>query len=200
MEWVLLNWFNILKNARLVQEQSQGFRLDDKDEAYVLQDEDVLEEDDNCRKEFIKIAEKVKNSFPSSETILEYSYNESQGSVYSSRHKYDGFEVEVTIQIANEGEIPDEAYCKAIEDFKTLRPPSGNTVKEYGELLIACFKKGRVYLMNIDINPIYEPGDYDFFASYIDVVVKHYDKYGKRVHPDKEYKLHTKFDNWSGFF
>ena len=189
-----MNWFNTLKNARLVQEQRQGFRLDDKDEDY------VLEEDDNCRKEFIKIAEKVKNSFPSSETIFNYSYNESKESVYRSLHKYDGFEVEVTIQIANEGEIPDDAYCKVIEDFKALRPPSGNTVNEYGELLISSFKKGKLYVMSIDISPMHEPGTYDFPASYIDVVVKHYDKYGKRVHPDKDYKLHTEFDNWSGFF
>tara|TARA_R100000734_G_C3297423_1_gene88441 strand:- start:152 stop:736 length:585 start_codon:yes stop_codon:yes gene_type:complete len=194
MEWIFLNWFDILKNARLAQRQRQGFKLDDKDEAY------VLEEDDDCRKEFIKIAEKVKNSFPSSETILKYSHNESRGSAYSSIHKYDGFDVEVTIYIANEGEIPDDAYCKAIEDFKALRPPSGNTVEEYGELLISSFKKGTLYLMHIDISPEHEPETYDFFPSYIDVIVKHYDKYGKKVHPDKDYKLHTEFDNWSGFF
>jgi hypothetical protein len=194
MEWILLNWFNILKNARLAQEQRQGFRLDDKDEAY------VLEEDDNCRKEFIKIAEKVKNSFPSSETILDYSYNESQGSVYRSIHKYDGFDVEVTIQIANEGEIPDGAYCKVIEDFKALRPPSGNSYNEYSGLMINSAKKGRVYLMQIDMDAMHKQGDYDFFSSYIDVFVNLYDKDGERVYPEKSYKLHKEFDNWSGFF
>jgi hypothetical protein len=40
LEWVLLNWFEILKNTGLAQSQRQGFRLDDKDEDYILEDEE----------------------------------------------------------------------------------------------------------------------------------------------------------------
>jgi len=50
-----MNWFNVLKNAGLAQRQRQGFRLDDKDEDYVLEDED------DC---FQKLYEYLASVFP----------------------------------------------------------------------------------------------------------------------------------------
>jgi hypothetical protein len=52
-----LNWFNILKNAGLVQSQRQGFRLDDKDKDYVLED------DEDCFKKLTTYLSNVFNKF-----------------------------------------------------------------------------------------------------------------------------------------
>lgn len=57
-----MNWFEILKNTGLAQSQRQGFRLDDKDEDYVLEDEE------DCRQkiidEFTRVCQKLFKTSP----------------------------------------------------------------------------------------------------------------------------------------
>jgi len=87
-----LNWFEILKNTGLAQSQRQGFRLDDKDEDYVLED------DDDCKTWFETLAKLIYDFFD--EVISEGEH----GSIYA------------WTSMSN---IPDEIYCEIKEAIQT---------------------------------------------------------------------------------
>ena len=105
-----MNWFSILKT--LAQSQRQGFRLDDKDEDYVLEDES------DCYDEFVRIYENIKNFFPNA--IREPDKLVLEGAEAFS-YAYDKFVVYSHALIPKKGEIPDELFCKAIETYKNAK-------------------------------------------------------------------------------
>jgi len=174
-----MNWFNILKDAKTMQGQRQGFRLDDKDEDYVLEDES------DCYDEFVAMTERVMASFPNGSKIQE---NRS-----SVEFEYDEFIIGVKYYIEEKGKIPDEVYCAAIEEFKKLRPPSGNIPFHLGKYFIRCDKKGNFY--NILITER-EGANIDHVLSNMQVILSNKDPDSR----ENEYKLHLEFDNWRGFF
>tara|TARA_R100000734_G_C3307005_1_gene97515 strand:+ start:170 stop:667 length:498 start_codon:yes stop_codon:yes gene_type:complete len=91
-----MNWFKLLKVQ--TQTQRQGFRLDDKDEDY------VLEEDDDC---FEKLKKYIGSFFKATPEILDYygklpsdvSWNDNMGGATISK----GFTKP----------FPDEYFCRA---------------------------------------------------------------------------------------
>jgi|TARA_R100000482_G_C5083991_1_gene127499 hypothetical protein len=115
-----MNWFNVLKNAGLAQSQRQGFRLDDKDEDYVLED------DDDC---FEKLMTYLKNAFNKFKPELE---------VVEERNSYDLYIIDAfkpnkkyskrssktlsknyrTLSMWNN--LPDEKYCDLLDALKKI--------------------------------------------------------------------------------
>ena len=94
-------WFNLLKVQR--QTQRQGFRLDDKDEDYVLEDEDdCLEKLKNYFKSFFKNPE---INFLQAERV----FGVSDKTGYAFIHLFDGPKEE------GGASYPDEYYCRAKE-------------------------------------------------------------------------------------
>ena len=173
-----MNWFNILKNAGLAQRQRQGFRLDDKDEDYVLED------DDDCYEQFVKIAEKVKASFPN---------GEKKGGSLIERwidYDYDNFRIETAINILPKGALPDEAYCKAIEIFKRLTTNDGEEGQETEPYYYAQRFDG---LYRIMVSEYPEAGFDKEKSSFIEVRIV--SRIGEEVPT-----LEDNFDEWSGFF
>lgn len=132
-----MNWLNILKNVGLRQGQRQGFRLDDKDEAYTLED------DKDCKKEMVQMIQKFYN-FTKSETEVDhfgvnempYKINsqEYMGDFSYERDEYYGpiqayynddpdakmwaFFIEYECYIDGFENMPEEAACDFIEMLK----------------------------------------------------------------------------------
>ena len=135
-----MNWLNILKNVGLRQSQRQGFRLDDKDEAYTLED------DKDCKKEMVQMIQKFYN-FTKSETEVDhfgvnempYKINSQQygGDFSYERDEYYGpiqeyynddpkakmwaFFIEYECYIDGFQNMPEEAACDFIEMLKNPR-------------------------------------------------------------------------------
>lgn len=135
-----MNWLNILKNVGLRQNQRQGFRLDDKDEAYTLED------DKDCKKEMVQMIQKFYN-FTKSETEVDhfgvnempYKINSQQygGDFSYERDEYYGpiqayynddpdakmwaFFIEYECYIDGFENMPEEAACDFIEMLKNPR-------------------------------------------------------------------------------
>ena len=171
-----MNWFNILKDAKTMQGQRQGFRLDDKDEDYVLED------DDDCYKQFVKIAEKVRASFPNGEK------KHVDGPI--ADYDYDNFRIETSINIVPKGQLPDEAYCEVIELFKRLTTNDGEENLSIESHYYAQ-RYNSAYTIMISNYPE-EKWDKNK-SSYIDVRIVA--RIGEEVPT-----LEDNFDNWSGFF
>lgn len=173
-----MNWFNILKDAKTMQGQRQGFRLDDKDEDYVLED------DDDCYEQFVKIAEKVKASFPNG--------NKTPGSSFMEfiDYDYNNFRIETGINILPKGALPDEAYCKVIEIFKRLTINDGEEGQEIEPYYYAQ-RFDRHYRIMVSKYPevSYDPEK----SSFIEVAIV--SRIGEEVPT-----LEDNFDEWSGFF
>jgi len=172
-----LNWFGIVKNSKLVQSQRQGFRLDDKDEDYILED------DDDCYEQFVKIAEKVKASFPNGEKRAGWV-------PHYVDYDYDNFRIETTINILPKGALPDEAYCKAIEMFKRLITNDGEEGQETEPYYYAQ-RFDALYRIMVSENP--EAGYNKEKSSFI--AVRIVSRIGEEVPT-----LEDNFDEWSGFF
>ena len=173
-----MNWFNILKDAKTMQGQRQGFRLDDKDEDYVLEDDD-----NDCYEQFVKIAEKVKASFPNGEKrggkLIEPFID----------YDYDNFRIETAINILPKGALPDEAYCKAIELFKRLTTNDGEDVQETEPYYYAQ-RFDTLYAIMVSKNP--EARFSKEKSSFIEVRIV--SRIGEEVPT-----LEDNFDEWSGF-
>ena len=99
-----MNWFDILKNAGLRQSQRQGFRLDDKDEDYVLEENNCLEE---LRKYFMSIFGKsdIENK-KYRKHMWGFDINDEFGFTAIKLYDRDG------------NPYPDEYYCKAKKYLK----------------------------------------------------------------------------------
>ena len=96
-----MNWFEILKNTGLAQSQRQGFRLDDKDEDYVLEENNCLEE---LRKYFMSIfgkSDKEKRLY--AKDMWGFDIDDEFGFTAIRLYDRDG------------NPYPDEYYCKAKE-------------------------------------------------------------------------------------
>lgn len=122
-----MNWFNVLKNAGLAQSQRQGFRLDDKDEDYVLED------DDDC---FKKLKAYVENAFNKLKPELELYFDTSDTRMYrieAYKVKYPGelqrligpglYSRYVTkdrkkFEVFND--LPDKDYCDLLDALKQM--------------------------------------------------------------------------------
>ncbi len=191
-----MNWFEILKEAKTVQSQRQGMAPID------IQKPFKRVKDKGCYEKFVEIAKKVQASFPKSrETKPEVIVNSGSrwhganvmNFYYTEPNTEDNFFIHTAVKIPPKGDVPDEIYCKAIEMFKNLRPPSGDIVEEVGNYLITCFKKGTIY--QIEIQP--KGASYDTEDTAL-ILVAHYFEDEERFY-ENTYKLHKEFDNWSGF-
>ena len=110
MEWILLNWFEILKNTGLAQSQRQGFRLDDKDEDY------VLEEENDCLEKLIAFFKKTCEDLkmrPVDLSGIELGYPdiEYQGD-------FVGNESASSLLVYEESPLADDQFCTILEEFK----------------------------------------------------------------------------------
>ena len=108
-----MNWFSLLKNQ--VQTQRQGFRLDDKDEAYVLEDED------DCLQKLLAFLES-KYKLQKTEVIQGQEYRTYHDNFFGPRNDKKASELIVTIFLP---EVPDDLYCvvfKLLEAFASQTP------------------------------------------------------------------------------
>mgnify|MGYP001192142453 CR=1 FL=1 len=120
-----MNWFNVLKNAGLAQSQRQGFRLDDKDEDYVLED------DSTCRDKLIKLYQKALNSFPDGKRTDKDKDIKGYDLRINHKFEYDEGVVEVRILLPHEGVLPDDVYCRLLKEFERVEkagPNNGGSV------------------------------------------------------------------------
>ena len=62
---IKMNWFDILKNAGLRQSQREGFRLDDKDEDFIFEDED----EEDCTQKIIDEFQRLCQKFYGKSTV-----------------------------------------------------------------------------------------------------------------------------------
>lgn len=99
-----MNWFSLLKNQ--VQTQRQGFRLDDKDESYVLED------DDDC---YEKLLAFVENRF---HLEIKESYRTGFSKNRSQRGELNFNKPSEYLWLYYKFEATDEIYCLALEALK----------------------------------------------------------------------------------
>ena len=107
-----MNWFSLLKVQR--QTQRQGVSARQKDEEFIFEDED------DCYDEFIRIYENIKNFFPNAIREPDKVPEGQEGFSYT----YDKFVVYSQALIPKKGEVPDEAFCAAIELYKNAKSES----------------------------------------------------------------------------
>jgi hypothetical protein len=184
-----MNWFRLLKVQ--TQTQRQGFRLDDKDEDY------VLEEDDDCYDKFAAMTKRVMASFPNASELQKYKGNRGEHREYA----YDDFYIRVDYQLEEKGKIPDEIYCAAIEFFKSLPKLTGGYASEkkvIGDYLIAAQRRGVLYVLLLEgTKSAVRDGRVDRKVGSLMQV----NLIAINRKPDNEpYSLHEEFDNWRGLF
>tara|TARA_R100000479_G_scaffold109324_1_gene54926 strand:- start:340 stop:996 length:657 start_codon:yes stop_codon:yes gene_type:complete len=107
-----LNWFEILKNTGLAQSQRQGFRLDDKDEDY------VLEEENDCQEKLIAFFKKTCENLKfkpidlsDPEKIAPIDINYEQPNLENLMQG--GF-----IIVEDISDFTDDQFCTILEEFK----------------------------------------------------------------------------------
>jgi len=115
-----MNWFNVLKNAGLAQSQRQGFRLDDKDEDYVLED------DDDC---FNKLTAYVENAFNRFKPKLELYLSPGDSRLYSIK-AYEPIYPDEPLRLRGISpyskefgvinDLPDKDYCDLLDALKQM--------------------------------------------------------------------------------
>jgi hypothetical protein len=102
-----VNWFSLLKNQ--VQTQRQGFRLDDEDEDYVLED------DEDCYEKLVSFLENRFTHNFKSRSRLAYSKN-----LVSPRGPVNPNKPSEYLWLYNKSTIPDEIYCLVLEALKAI--------------------------------------------------------------------------------
>jgi hypothetical protein len=106
-----MNWFDILKNAGLRQSQRQGFRLDDKDEDY------VLEEENDCLEKLIAFFEKTCQDVKFKPVDLSLSRIGAVDIEYK-QPKRENILQGAFILISEISNFTDDQYCTILEEFK----------------------------------------------------------------------------------
>ena len=140
-----MNWFKLLKVQ--TQTQRQGFRLDDKDEAY------VLEEDDECFEQLLKYIGSFFNGKPE---IREYSGELPLDAVWEDNT---GF---VSIARGYTKPYPDEYYCRIKKWIEENLANHDKNVEYRHQDSDLSYK----FYTNYDNNPRYgKSGGYNFFTS-----------------------------------
>ena len=113
-----MNWFNVLKNAGLAQRQRQGFRLDDKDEDYVLED------DDDCFKKLKTYLSNAFNKFKPEFEVLEEgnAYDLYFIEAFEPNNKYSKTGSRILSKNRRSfsmwNNLPDEDYCDFLDTLK----------------------------------------------------------------------------------
>ena len=122
-----MNWFSLLKNQ--VQTQRQGFRLDDKDEDYVLED------NDDCYQKLLAFI-KSKYKLYRTEIIEGSEFRQYHDNYFGPLNDKKASELILTMFMS---EVPDDLYCVVLKlleanisqtpminwDRKQAGPPTG---------------------------------------------------------------------------
>jgi len=171
-----MDWFRLLKVQ--TQTQRQGFRLDDKDEDYVLEDES------DCYDEFVKIVEKTKNSFPNAKYV-----KENQKPIYAFvgnyAYNYGEFVVYFESLIPKKGEIPDKVFCEAFKTYKEIAD-SGLRSSKFGDYSIRAAKWDDIHYIDIYVTNTQQ------LEAYINIDIE------ARVGYSHYEKLNRNIDGWRG--
>ena len=179
-----MDWFRLLKVQ--TQTQRQGFRLDDKDEDYVLEDES------DCYDEFVRIYEKTKNSFPNAEKTQMGLRLPGRGDL-SHIFYYGEFAIFLESEIPKKGEIPDEVFCEVIKLYKGIEDSSSGMV--FKNYYIEALKKDDTHYIIIWKGE-YARGEADALIILADYFVS---KSGGFI-TNNEGHLNQNIDGWRGSF
>ena len=127
-----MNWFEIIKR-QIASTKGKTFQLDFN--------QPMIEEEEDCKRRFRAVQDKLRSL-----TIAELERAGGDWSFYEEYYFYDekrdrsGFRPELNIFLSFDESIPDEIYCKAIEQYENTAI-NNSRLEDYDKYKILTEKK-----------------------------------------------------------
>lgn len=111
-----MNWFDVLKEQRQVARTTQSFKPIQLDKPIKIKKPDNT----TCRDRLIELYRKALNSFPDGKRTDEDKNDKEYDLRIRHKFEYDEGVVEVSIMLPHEGVLPDEVYCRLLNEFEKV--------------------------------------------------------------------------------